>query len=109
MNSAIQAIAEPRRREILLLVRDAELSVGEIASHFEVSRPAISQHLRVLRDAGLVTQRKAGTRRLYQVRPEGLEEVRAYLDQFWADHLLRLKKAAEQEARRETLHASDRT
>lgn len=95
----MQALAEPRRRAILRLVWESELSVGAIASQFEVTRPAISQHLRVLKDAGLVTERKVGTRRLYRARPEGLAEVREYLEAFWTDRLERLKQAAESEER----------
>ena len=72
MDAALKAMAEPNRRRILGLVRDGELSAGEIASHFDVTRPAISQHLTVLKEAGLVSERRNGTRRLYQVRPEGL-------------------------------------
>ena len=79
MDAALKAIAEPRRREILRLVHDAEMPAGAIASHFEVTRPAISQHLRVLLDAGLLTERRQGTRRLYRVRPEGLSELREYV------------------------------
>ncbi|HEV8535691.1 MAG TPA: metalloregulator ArsR/SmtB family transcription factor [Candidatus Limnocylindria bacterium] len=94
---AFAALAEPRRREILRLVTSGELSVGEIARRFEVTRPAISQHLRVLKDAGLVTERREGTRRLYRARPETLAELRAYLDAFWDDSLRSLKTAAEHE------------
>jgi DNA-binding transcriptional ArsR family regulator len=96
MEAALRAIAEPRRRRILQLVTDEELSAGEIASHFDVSRPAISQHLTVLKGAGLVTERREGTRRLYLVRTEGLDEIREFLDRFWGDGLERLKAAAEQ-------------
>jgi DNA-binding transcriptional ArsR family regulator len=95
MEAALRAIAEPRRRRILQLVSDEELSAGEIASHFDVSRPAISQHLTVLKGAGLVTERRAGTRRLYLVRNEGLDDIREFLDEFWGDGLQRLKIAAE--------------
>jgi DNA-binding transcriptional ArsR family regulator len=91
----LQAIADPRRREILRLVQHAELSSGVIASHFDVTRPAISQHLRLLEDAQLVTVRKEGTRRLYQACPEGLAELRRELEGFWDDRLLRLKHVAE--------------
>jgi DNA-binding transcriptional ArsR family regulator len=83
VDAAIRAIAEPRRREILHLVEKAELPAGTIASHFDVTRPAISQHLRVLLDAGLLTERRQGTRRLYRARLEGLAELRAYLDRLW--------------------------
>jgi DNA-binding transcriptional ArsR family regulator len=99
MEAALRAIAEPRRRRILQLVGSDELSAGEIASRFEVTRPAISQHLTVLKGAGLLSERRDGTRRLYSVRPEGLAELRDFLDQFWADGLDRLKAAAEQEER----------
>jgi DNA-binding transcriptional ArsR family regulator len=100
VDAAVRAISEPRRREILRLVADTELAAGEIAAHFEVTRPAISQHLKVLRDAGLITERRAGTRRLYRARPEGLAELRAFLREFWVDQLDRLKQAAETEERR---------
>ena len=99
MEAALRAIAEPRRRAILQLVRDRELTAGEIADHFEVTRPAISQHLGVLREAGLVVERHLGTRRLYRARPEGLAELRSYLDDFWADQLEQLKEVAEQETK----------
>ena len=92
---AIRALAEPRRREILALVRDRELPAGEIARRFDVSRPAISQHLAVLKDAGLVTERRLGTRRLYRARPEGARELRSWLEGFWDDRLARLKTVAE--------------
>ncbi|MDB5074163.1 MAG: ArsR family transcriptional regulator [Chloroflexi bacterium] len=91
----LQAIADPRRREILRLVRHTELSSGAIAAHFDVTRPAISQHLQLLQGARLVTVRKDGTRRLYLARPEGLAELRRELEEFWDDRLLRLKHAAE--------------
>jgi DNA-binding transcriptional ArsR family regulator len=87
MDEAVRAIAEPRRRAILRLVAGDELPAGEIAAHFEVSRPAISQHLGVLRDAGLVDERRDGTRRLYRARPEGLAELRGFLDDLWASSL----------------------
>jgi DNA-binding transcriptional ArsR family regulator len=96
---AVRALAEPRRRDILRLVRDAELAAGEIASHFEVSRPAISQHLKVLREAGLVDERREGTRRLYRANAEGLAEVRQLLDDLWGESLARLKSAAERDER----------
>jgi DNA-binding transcriptional ArsR family regulator len=102
MEAALRAIAEPRRREILRLVWDAEITAGEIASHFDVSRPAISQHLKVLREAGLVTERRQGTMRLYRARPEGLSEVRAFLEGFWDHRLEGLKRAAEREERMAT-------
>jgi DNA-binding transcriptional ArsR family regulator len=100
IDTVLQAIAEPRRREILELVRVIERSSGEIAAHFDVTRPAISQHLQVLVSAGLVTLRKDGTRRLYQARPEGLAELREFLESLWDDRLLRLRQAAEAEQKR---------
>ena len=97
MEAALKAIAEPRRRQILTLVRDGELSAGEIAAQFDVSRPAVSQHLAVLKEAGLVEERRNGTRRLYRARPEGLADVRAFLDEFWGERLQALKIEAENE------------
>ena len=99
MQAAVHAIAEPRRREILRLVRDEEMTAGSIASHFDVSRPAISQHLRVLHGAGLVSERRDGTRRIYRARPEGLSELRAFLDDFWGERLEAIKREVEAEER----------
>src|SRR5213596_4174864 len=99
MEAALKALAEPNRRRILQLVRDEELTAGEIASHFEVSRPAISQHLTVLKEAGLVHERRNGTRRLYQARPEGLAELKVFLDGFWDERLDALKREAERKER----------
>lgn len=95
MDDALTAIAEPRRREILHLVRDHELPAGRIASHFSVSRPAISQHLRVLKDAGLVSERREGTHRYYRLRQEGLTAITRYLETLWDDRLARLQAEAE--------------
>jgi DNA-binding transcriptional ArsR family regulator len=101
VEAALKAIAEPRRRQILELVRDGELSAGEIAAHFDVTRPAISQHLGVLKEAGLVSERRNGTRRLYVARPQGLRELQAFLDGFWDERLDALQLEAERkEARR---------
>src|SRR5262245_18412992 len=97
MDVALRAIADPRRREILALVRERELVAGEIAARFDVTRPAISQHLAVLREAGLVTARRSGPRRLYRARPSGAADLRAWLERFWDDGLARLRRAAEQE------------
>jgi DNA-binding transcriptional ArsR family regulator len=97
MEEAIRAIAEPNRRRILQLVTAKELSAGEIASRFEITRPAVSQHLGVLREAGLVTERREGTRRLYSLRPEGFEDLKSFLEAFWDEGLERLKEAAELE------------
>ena len=101
MEAALKAIAEPRLRAILSLVRDGELSAGEIASHFEVTRPAVSQHLNVLKEAGLVKERRNGTRRLYRARPEGLVELRDFLEGFWDVRLEALKREAEKEERKQ--------
>src|SRR5687768_9546408 len=101
----LRALAEPRRQDILRLVGENELASGEIAAHFNVSRPAISQHLQVLKAAGLVSERRLGTRHLYQARPEGLAELRAYLEQFWEGALAGLAEAAEAEQRRLDEHA----
>ena len=100
MEAALRAIAEPRRRQILELVREHELSAGEIASHFEVTRPAISQHLGVLKEAGLVDERRNGTRRLYRARPQGLAELKTFLDAFWDAKLEALQREAEREEER---------
>jgi DNA-binding transcriptional ArsR family regulator len=99
VEAAIRAIAEPRRREILRLVWASELAAGEIASHFDVTRPAISQHLRVLKEARLIAERREGTRRLYRARPETLAELRRFLEGFWDEGLDRLKRAVEAEER----------
>ena len=99
MEAALKAIAAPHRRQILSLVRDGELSAGEIAAHFDVTRPAVSQHLTVLKEAGLVDERRNGTRRLYRVRPEGLQPIREFLEEFWDARLEALKREAEREER----------
>ncbi|WP_345411563.1 metalloregulator ArsR/SmtB family transcription factor [Actinomycetospora chlora] len=86
-DAALRALVEPRRRAILRLVAHDELSAGEIASTFDVTRPAISQHLTVLKDAGLLVERREGTRRLYRARSEGLDGLRAFLEDLWASSL----------------------
>ena len=86
-DEALRAIAEPRRREILRLVARDELAAGEIAAAFDVTRTAVSQHLTVLKNAGLITERRDGTRRLYRARPDGLAGLRQFLDDIWADSL----------------------
>jgi len=97
MEAALKAIAEPHRRQILALVRDEELAAGDIAAHFDVSRPAVSQHLSVLKEAGLVSERRNGTRRLYRARPEGLADLKVFLEGFWDERLDALKREAEKE------------
>lgn len=101
MEAALKALAEPNRRRILTLVKDGEKTVGEIASRFEVSGPAISQHLKVLKEAGLVDERRDGTRRFYSVRRQGFEDVREFFEDFWSEGLQRLKFAAEAEERKQ--------
>jgi DNA-binding transcriptional ArsR family regulator len=105
METALKAIAAPHRRQILRLVREGELSAGEIAAHFDVTRPAVSQHLNVLKEAGLLSERRNGTRRLYRARPQGLAELRTFLEEFWDERLEALKIEAEQEERKG--HADD--
>lgn len=97
MDAVAKALVEPHRRQILRLVRDDERTVGQIAEHFDISRPAISQHLRVLEDAALVTIRPDGTRRWYRARPEGFGELRSWIEDFWSGQLVDLKREVEQE------------
>ena len=100
IDESLRAVADPTRRSILRLVRDVELPAGAIAEHFPaISRPAVSQHLRVLTDAGLVDVRPEGNRRLYRWRREGLRDAAAFVEEMWADRLARLKTAAEREER----------
>jgi DNA-binding transcriptional ArsR family regulator len=94
---ALQALGDPTRRAVLEALRDGPRAVGEIAARLPVSRPAVSQHLRVLKEAGLVTERQNGTRHLYRVAPDGLAELREYLEGFWAEALANFKAAAERE------------
>ena len=101
LDTILHAIAEPHRRTILSLVEERELSSGEIAVHFDITRPAISQHLKVLTDAGLLSVRREGTRRLYQARPEGLTALKTFLEEFWDSHLGLLKQEAEAEEQKE--------
>ncbi|AVZ72864.1 transcriptional regulator [Streptomyces lunaelactis] len=99
---AVRAVAEPRRREILRLVWDAELSAGEIAERFDVTFGAVSQHLKVLRDSGLVTLRQDGKKRFYRADREGMGPLADYLQSMWAtklDTLAELAEAAEAEER----------
>ena len=100
MEAVLRAIAAPRRPQILRLVWAREWTAGEVAARFAVSRPDISKHLRVLREAGLVQERRDGTRRFYRARPERLAELRAFLDAFWDTSLAAIKEAAEADARR---------
>lgn len=109
MDVILRAIVEPRRRDILQLVQREERTSGDIASHFpDVTRPAISQHLKVLQDAGLLTVRREGTKRLYQAVPERLAELRRYLEGFWDDRLQLLAREAEAEERRSSISDDQR-
>jgi DNA-binding transcriptional ArsR family regulator len=98
----LDALGDPTRRTVLKRLRAGARSVGEIADGMDVSRPAVSQHLSVLRAAGLVTDRAEGTRRLYTVDPRGIEAVRGWLDGFWNKTLGAFKAAAEREAKKES-------
>jgi DNA-binding transcriptional ArsR family regulator len=100
LDGALRALADGNRRRILAVVRDQPGAVGEIAERVAMSQQAVSHHLRVLRGAGLVTERHEGTRHLFQVRTDGLGVVREFLDGFWPSHLAALKRVAEAEFRR---------
>jgi DNA-binding transcriptional ArsR family regulator len=93
----MDALGDPTRRAIVEQLRRRPLPVGELAAGLPVSRPAVSQHLRVLREAGLVSERRDGTRRIYRLDPRGLEELRAWVERFWADALASFGAAAERE------------
>ena len=95
----MDALGDRTRRAILELLRKGPLAVGEIAAELPVSRPAVSQHLRVLKEAGLVTERRNGTRRFYRVDPDGVASLRDYFDEFWNEALAAFKDAAEGERR----------
>jgi len=98
VQAVLEALVEPRRREILRLVRDGELTAGAIAGRFpDVARPTVSQHLRVLRGAGLVVERREGTRRFYRARPDALAELRTFVAEFWDARLAALKQALDEE------------
>lgn len=99
--AALDALGDPTRRAIFGRLRKGARSVGELANGMAVSRPAVSQHLRVLKEARLVTDRAEGTRRLYAVDARGIEAIRSWLDGFWDDALVAFKAAAEQAARNE--------
>jgi DNA-binding transcriptional ArsR family regulator len=93
------ALADPTRRAIFERLREGPRPVGELARELPVSRPAVSQHLRVLKEAGLVTERRNGTQRLYRIEPDAVAELRAYFDDFWSRALEAFKAAAESEER----------
>ena len=95
VDDVLDALGDPTRRAVLELLRGGERSVGALAGCLPVSRPAVSQHLRILKGAGLVRERRDGTRRLYRVDPEGLAVLRTYLESYWSDVLAAFKDAAE--------------
>ena len=94
-DAVLRALADPHRRQILRLVQHTELPAGRIAANFTLTQQAVSQHIGVLKQAGLLTERREGTRRLYALHHESLEPVRELLSEFWPDALSRLKKAVE--------------
>lgn len=100
MDAALRAISKPIRRQILRLVWDREMAAGEIAEHFDVTRPAVSQHLTVLRSAGLLAERREGTRRIYRARRGAVEDLQAFVASFWGARLERLRQEAELDERR---------
>ncbi len=101
-DAVLRALADPHRRDILRLVQDDELPAGQIAANFELTQQAVSQHLSVLKRAGLLDERREGTRRLYLFRSASLEPLRDLLEEFWPDALGRLKRAVEEAHPRET-------
>jgi DNA-binding transcriptional ArsR family regulator len=101
-DAVIAALADPTRRAILEMLRDGPSAVGELAEHLPVSRAAVSQHLRVLKDANLVSETAAGTRHIYRAEPEGLEELRKYLQNFWGDILASYAAASDRPAPRKS-------
>jgi DNA-binding transcriptional ArsR family regulator len=96
----LEALADPTRRAVFELLRGGPRAVGELASELPVSRPAVSQHLRVLKEAGLVTERRNGTRRLYRIDPGGVDALRSYFEAFWTEALASFKAATDDEQRR---------
>ena len=97
----MDALGDSTRRAIVERLLNGPVAVGQIAREFPISRPAVSQHLRVLKEANLVIDRPAGTRRLYELNPAGVEALRAYFDRFWTHALVAFKKAAEARAAEE--------
>ena len=94
-DAALKALAEPHRRVILQLVADGPRPVGDIASHLDITPQAVSRHLKVLREAGLVDERREGTRHLFVVNPDGFSAVQEFLADFWIRHLGQLKATVE--------------
>jgi ArsR family transcriptional regulator, arsenate/arsenite/antimonite-responsive transcriptional repressor len=101
MGSTWKAVADDSRRQVLVLLKDGEKSPSEIATHFDFSLPALSTHLRVLRDAGLVKERKEGQRKLYSVNRDGMSEMIDFLDMFWDERLRSLKQFAESKSKKQ--------
>jgi len=97
VDAAISALGDPTRKTIFERLTRGPLAVGELAGELPVSRPAVSQHLKVLKEAGLVVDRRQGTRRLYQADPQALADLRAYFDAFWDQSLAAFRAAAERE------------
>jgi DNA-binding transcriptional ArsR family regulator len=95
--NGIAALGDSTRRTIFELLGDGPRSVGDLAGELPVSRPAVSQHLKVLKDAGLVSESRVGTRRVYRVEPDAVAELRTYFDEFWTQALAAFKTAAESE------------
>ena len=96
-DAVLRALADPHRRDIIRLIHDAELPAGQIAANFTLTQQAVSQHLAVLKKAGLLEERREGTRRLYRFHSDALTPVRELLDEFWPDALQRLKRVVERE------------
>ena len=102
MLEQIQAISDPTRFAILSLLKERELPAGEIAKNFEnITRPAVSQHIRVLKDQHLLRERREGTKRYYSVNTQGFQDIRKLLEEFWTPKLQKLKALAEEEERKE--------
>jgi DNA-binding transcriptional ArsR family regulator len=98
VDHVLDALGDPTRRRVLELLRPGPRAVGELAADLPVSRPAVSQHLRVLKGAGLVTERREGTRHLYRIDPVGLAALRTYLETFWDDALIAFRDTADRDA-----------
>ncbi|HXF30915.1 MAG TPA: metalloregulator ArsR/SmtB family transcription factor [Solirubrobacterales bacterium] len=97
VDRTIEALADPTRRRVFERLAEGPASVGEIAARLPVTRPAVSQHLRTLKEAGLIGVDKVGTRNIYKIEPDGLAELRDYLDRFWQSSLATFKRAVEDE------------
>jgi len=106
-DAALKALAEPHRRVILTLVAEGPRPVGDIAGHLDITPQAVSRHLKVLREAGLVDEHRAGTRHLFVVNPDGFAAVREFLESFWTEHLARLSTALRTPAEPQAEQRSD--